>query len=341
MARIIQNKELPVNWIEKVEQFNTKHLNDVNKIIANRLINYIVVEKEKALQNSLVQSFVKHIFFGTNFLNGYENLPPKLVEDAIKELGGNKGYKFSSKLHSIFIEFITYKSLVDQGYVISCFKRSKGSCDLQMMKNKEDYHFEVKFKENKDIQLSRFFDFIDGQSMLSENGYLRGKTFNVSLLVENITDKNIDDIFSELRTFIATKKSSFKGKLLKVYQADKFINSNRSIENVTKIINDACIVTYDTEDLIYLICKIFVCNNGHLTKLIGKHDKLKSSNPSIRFHGVIAWTLPFNLEAKDENIEAAFRKVYEREEIEFPLHIFTGGIAKESSCFCISGSQLK
>lgn len=341
MSRIIQNKELPADWLVQVERFDVERLDGNRTIIANKLIEYIKAEKESALQSIAVQSLIKNMFFNADFLHAYDCLPKKLVEEGMNELGNSKDYHLTAKLHSTFVEFLTYQYLVKQGYVVTDFERSEGSCDLQMKKDNTIHHFEVKFKENKDIQISRLFDFIDGFSMLPNNSHLRGKHFNICLLVENITDKNIDDMFSELRAFIASKKSCFKGKLLEVYQADKLINSNRSIENVTRRINDACIVAYDTEDLIYLICKIFVCNNGHLTKLIGKHDKLKSSNPSIRFHGVIAWTLPFNLEAKDEDIKAAFRKVYEREEIEFPLHISTGGIAKEQSYFCISGSQFK
>ena len=341
MSRIIQKKELPADWLIQVERFDVERLDGNSKIIANKLIEYIKAEKESALQNIAVQSLIKNIFFNADFLHAYDCLPKELVEGGMNELGNSKNYHLTAKLHSTFVEFLTYQHLVKQGYVVTEFKRSEGSCDLQMKKNDTIHHFEVKFKENKDIQTSRLFDFIDGFSMLPNNGYLRGKHFDISLLVENITYKNIDDMLGELKQFITSQKNTFKGNLLEVYQVPKGTNVNRTVEDVARRVSDAYITNYGTEDLICLIYKVFVCSNGHLTKLIKKYNRKNADNSTINFHGVIAWTVPFHLNAKSEDIKAAFQKVYESERVAFPLHVTTSGIAKEQSYFCISGSQFK
>lgn len=69
MSRIIQNKILPDDWLFQVFTYNTSKLSINSKIIADKLIENIKLEKDKSLQNSLNQSFIKHVIFKTQFLD--------------------------------------------------------------------------------------------------------------------------------------------------------------------------------------------------------------------------------------------------------------------------------
>ena len=64
---------------------------------------------------------------------------------------------------------------------INTFKRINGSCDLEMIKGCKNFNFEVKFKENDNIQISRLYDYLDGFSLLPINSFLRENHFEINL----------------------------------------------------------------------------------------------------------------------------------------------------------------
>lgn len=141
--RRIQNKILPNNWVKQVEKFDIDNsdLNDKYKIIADSLIKNIIVEKEKSLVDSLSKYLVFHILNGDEFLTSkYDLLPISLIKDCFDEINGEKGLNLSRKLHSIFIEFLTYLDLYDKGYEIVEFEREQGSCDLKLQKDGHIYN---------------------------------------------------------------------------------------------------------------------------------------------------------------------------------------------------------
>lgn len=133
------------------------------------------------------------------------------------EFNNLKGYHLSRKLHSLFVEFLIYKKLYKLDFKISTFKRIDGSCDLEMTKNCKNYNFEVKFKENDNIQISRLYDYLDGLSLLNINSFLRGKHFEINLLVETITDGNIKDILIEIDNFIQLQNNVYKGSFIQIF----------------------------------------------------------------------------------------------------------------------------
>ena len=135
--------------------------------------------------------FIKHVIFKSSFLNSYDELPENLIIEGMNEFNNLKGYHFSRKLHSLFVEFLIYKKLYKLGFRINTFKRINGSCDLEMIKGCKNFNFEVKFKENDNIQISRLYDYLDGFSLLPINSFLRENHFEINLLVETITDSNI------------------------------------------------------------------------------------------------------------------------------------------------------
>ena len=155
--RMIQSKVLPENWLKLVEKFDIEKssLSDNNKIIATYLMPIILEEKEKSLNNSLLRILIKFIIFDIDFLVHYDNLPEKLVKDAFVEIKNERGINLDRKLHSLFVEFITYQDLYKQGYQIVDSTREEGSCDLIMSKGNKTHNIEVKYKESPDVGKSR------------------------------------------------------------------------------------------------------------------------------------------------------------------------------------------
>ena len=174
--RKIQEDILPEDWLLKVERFDieSSSLSANEKILFHKLIPKILSEKEASLTNYFLLPFIKFIVFDKKFdISYYDDIPNDLFNVVLGELGGEKGWALIRKLNSLFVELLTYKYLVDEGYQIESFERRQGSCDLVMKKGAETCNFEVKFKENHDITKSRFYDYIDGMSFITGNQFLR------------------------------------------------------------------------------------------------------------------------------------------------------------------------
>ena len=71
--------------------------------------------------------FIKHVIFKSSFLNSYDELPENLIIEGMNEFNNLKGYHFSRKLHSLFVEFLIYKKLYKLGFRINTFKRIKST----------------------------------------------------------------------------------------------------------------------------------------------------------------------------------------------------------------------
>lgn len=332
MSRIIQNKILPDDWLFQVFTYNTSKLSINSKIIADKLIENIKLEKDKSLQNSLNQSFIKHVIFKTQFLDSYDDLPEKLIIEGMNELNNFKGYNFSRKLHSLFIEFLIYKKLYKLDFKISTFKRTNGSCDLEMTKGCKNYNFEVKFKENDNIQISRLYDYLDGFSLLPMNSFLSRKHFEINLVVENMTDSNIKNILIEIDDFIQLKYDSYKGSFIEIFPAGKYNLITKDIEQRRLNLGKINIKELNCDELYLLINNLFLGEKKHLTKLIEKSKRPQNIN---NFNGCLVWTIPFHSTVSEETIKKVFKKIYKENNISFNLHIFTSGIGKEEMYFMI------
>lgn len=337
MSRIIQAKVLPTNWLSQVINFNTSSLSRNNKIIADKLIENIKLEKDKSLQNSLNQLLIKCVIFKSPFLNSYNELPEQLISEGMSELGNNKGYLYSRKLHSLFVEFIVYKKLYELGFKINTFERTNGSCDLEMTKGYKKYNFEIKFKENDNIQISRLYDYLDGFSLLPINSCLRGKHFEINLLVETITDNNIKDILKEIDNFIQLQNNLYKGSFIQIFPAGKYHLITNDISNKNLHLEKAIIKELYFGELYSLINNLFIGNKKHLTKLI---DKSKKPGNESNFNGCLVWTIPFHSTVSEESIKKVFRKIYKENNLSFNLHIFTSGIGKDEMYFVIKANIL-
>lgn len=314
--RKIQSKTLPNDWLQRVECFDIdkSSLSESQKTISKYIQNYISTEKENSLSDSLSVIFIKYVIFNNNFLLNYNDLPINLIENAMNELKGMNGLEFSKKLHSIFIEFMTYQKFYEFGYVIDTFNRHNGSCDLVMNKNSETFNIEVKFKENDDISISRLFDIIDGFSLLSQNGFVRDLFLEINLKVENI-NKYKTEIISEIGDFFQLQNDVYDGNYLQIFNSKKRNQLNRDI-NSNSLYISKFIISDGLEDLIHtklMIKKLFIGNDRHITNLINKSPKHQN------FIGCLSWAIPFHNSVDFKIIELAFRELLD---LDFDLHIF-------------------
>ncbi len=253
-------------------------------------------------------------------------MPVQLIENGFNEINNEKGIHLDRKLHSLFVEFITYQDLYRQGYKITEFTREEGSCDLVMNKDNKIFNFEVKFKESEDIGISRLYDYIDGYSLLEENEFLRGKTFEINLKVDNLNYSNLRAILDDIDIFISKKEDIYDGQNLRIFDSKKRNELNRDINQVAQCLSNFHIQTIDDVDS--LINKILIENNGHLTKLINKSKKY---NIEDNFTGCLVWSIPFHMDIDNDKIEQAFEKI----NLDFDLFVYTGGIEKEESNFFV------
>lgn len=313
--RKIQSKILPNDWLKKVEDFNIEKssLSDSQKTISKYIQNYISTEKENSLSDSLSVIFIKHVIFNNDFLLNYNDLPINLIENAMDELKGMIGLEFSKKLHSIFIEFMTYQKFYEYGFVIDKFNRNNGSCDLVMTKNNKTFNIEVKFKENDDISISRLFDIIDGYSLLSINGFVRGLFLEINLKVDNI-NKFKNEIISEIGDFFQSQNDVFDGDYLQIFNSKKRNQLNRDI-NSNSLYISKFVISDKLEDLIHtklMIRKLFIGKDRHITNLINKSPKHQN------FIGCLSWAIPFHNSIDFKIVELAFRELLD---LDFDLHI--------------------
>lgn len=331
--RRIQNKILPNNWVKQVEKFDIDNsdLNDKYKIIADSLIKNIIVEKEKSLVDSLSKYLVFHILNGDEFLTSkYDLLPISLIKDCFDEINGEKGLNLSRKLHSIFIEFLTYLDLYDKGYEIVEFEREQGSCDLKLQKDGHIYNFEVKFKESKDIGISRLYEYLEGYSLLNKNSFLRDKLLNIILKVDYITDSNISNILNELDKFIEKKTDTFDGNFIYISNPLEKSSRSKDINQVYMEIESTRIKKETNVD--DLINQLFMGKGRHIDKLIKKSKK-----PQYRdnFTGYLVWSIPFHTEIDNSDIENAFNNL----NLDFDLYVSVSGINHEKFNFIVEKKE--
>ncbi len=332
--RAIQSKILPNNWLKSIGKFQIDNatLSDNNKVIAKYIIPIILKEKEKSLTIPLLRYLIEHIILKSSFLKHYDDLPQKLIQDAFDEIKNEKGINLHRKLHSLFIELLTYQDLYKKGYKAINSTREEGSSDLIMTKNEKVYNFEVKFKESADIGMSRLYDYVDGYSLLEENRFLRSKVFKIKLKVDSLSYKNLKFILNELDTFLTRKEDIYDGKYLQIFNSKKRFKLNGTVSQSSNYINNFIIQKTDNAD--QLVQEIFIRKNGHLSKLIGKSKKF---NIEDNFTGCIIWSVPFHLDISDDTIKNAFKKL----NLEFDLFVYIGGVLRDEFNFFIPKTIFK
>ncbi len=324
----MQSEVLPTNWLKIVEEFdeNQSNLSKNNKIILTYLIAIILEEQEKSLTVPLLKYLIEHIVLRVEFVFTYDNLPQKLIKDTFNEIKKERGIYLERKLHSINAEIHTYQSLYSKCYTIVDSTRTKDSCDLIMEKHNRIYNFEVKFKESKDIGISRLYNYIDGYSLLQKNEFLRSRTFEINLKIDSLNYSNLQGILGEIDIFIANQEDIYDGENLQIFDSKKRSQLNRDINQVAQYLDNFHIQIID--DVESLINKIFIENNGHLTKLIKKSKKYKLDD---NFIGCLVWSIPFHMNIDNDKIKKAFEKI----NLDFDLFVYTGGIEKDEFNFFV------
>lgn len=332
-GRLIQKKVLPIDWIKQIENFDIELSNysSSQKNIAKYLKEYIHKEKDKSLANQLPRIFIENVIYGKSFLNSYDDLPESLIKNGMDELKGEKGINYERKLHSLFNEFITYQNLCNDGFSINKFNREEGSCDLTMNKDGQIFHFEIKFKENKDILVSRLFEIIDGYSMLSINGFLRGNFFKINLKVV-FNYENQKKIVNEVEEFIEKKNDIFYGEYIQIFNLKKIKSLRKITHSITNNINHF-VITKEFKSLKYtkrILNELFIGKGRHLSVLMNKSNKFEN------FKGVLSWSIPFHNDIDYEIIEKAFRENYS---FNFDLYIYISQFAGDNYSFIIKKNK--
>ena len=223
----------------------------------------------------------------------YDNVPTILIKECLEETNGERGLNLTRKLHSIFVEFMVYQRLITDGFQMVDFNRTQGSCDLIMAKNSKTYNFEVKFKESIDISRSRLFDYIDGMSFLEENSFLRGNNFEIYLKTEKPNYQEQKKILNEINKFIEGKNDIYEGDHIAIFPPNKRREAiSRDILKVSKYLNSLHVSNELTETKYIgeLVKKIFIDNNGHITKMINKSKRIDN------FKGFLVWSIPCHKE---------------------------------------------
>lgn len=327
--RKIQSQSLPNDWLQKVEDFNINKssLSNSQKTISSYIKKYILREKNISLTDPLSLLLIKYIVLNQEFTPHYDNLPIKLIINAMDELGTKKGLEFSKKLHSIFIEFMTYQQLNKHGYKITNFIREKGSCDLSMEKNGVVSNFEVKFKENDDISLSRLYDILDGYSLLQENRFIRNKFIEINLKVQNINTYK-KQILNEINQFLKIKIDLFDGKYIQIFDSKNRTKLNRDIYSSVSYINQF-VITNGLQSILstkLLIKKLFIGNDRHITNMINKSKRIDN------FVGCLHWSIPFHNSVDFKIVELSFRELLN---LDFDLYIYMTHITEGEYNFII------
>lgn len=328
ISREIQSNALPTNWLDIVENFSVENsnLSKNNKIVATFLIPIILEEKKKSLTLPLLKYLIECIALKTEFVSTYDNLPQKLLKDALGEIKNERGLYLERRLHSLYAEFQAYQDLCEKGYIFIDSTRVDGSCDLVMSKDNITYNFEVKYKESPDVGKSRLYDYIDGYSLLEDNEFLRGITFEINLKVDSLNYSNLQSVLEEIDIFISMKEDIYDGQNLQIFNSTKRNKLNRDINQAVQYLNNFHKQTID--DVNTLINKILIENNGHLTKLINKSKKY---NLEDNFTGCLVWSIPFHMEIDNDKIKQAFEKF----NLDFDLFVYTGGFGKDEFNFFI------
>jgi hypothetical protein len=334
--RKIQTRVLPHDWLQQVIDFDvgSSTLSRNTKVIARRLIDFIKEEEDDSLLNPLALALVLYISFEKEFFTGfYDSVPVELINEGMNETKGEKGFNFTRRLHSVFVEFLIYKRLNSNGYKLIKIARTRGSCDLEMEKNNSNYNFEIKFKESEDIFKSRLFDIIDGMSLLDEYSFLRGETYEIKMKSKNIDHNTQKEILIDIKEFLVNKKDIYAGKHINIFNAKKRRKATRDIIKVSNYLSSLHISQELTEEsaISELIQKMLIDNNGHITKLI------KKSKSVDNFNGCLVWDVPFHNDIDCENIQSAFKKL----ELDFNLYIFIGGIAKVDCDFLLENNSIR
>lgn len=334
--RRVQKKILPPDWLSQITSFDieTTSLKENEKFLFEKLVPYILNEKEKSLTNYFLRPVIEHIVFGKKFsIYHYDDVPKDLFREVFTELGNEKGLQLTRKLHSLFVELLAYKYLVENGFQIETFERFEGSCDLVMRKGNEVFNFEVKFKENPDITISRLLDYIEGFSLLAENEFLRNKVYKIQLKTDNVNDQNIKKIYRDVDEFLSKKLDIYDGECVKIFSSEKSDEANRDFESRVRTLNQLRITEEltDDESIETLIKEIFCGESGHITKMINKSSGVDN------FKGCLSWTVPFHMNADVEKIERAFAKL----NLDFDLYVLLSGNGIKQHNFFVPKKGIK
>lgn len=329
---------LPVDWLERVNalDFDGIRLNEFEFEMANIIKAYIERDEENSVANRVVQVFLQYAFNGRkSFLSGYENIPIGLARNVLSEIGGERGQAFNNKLHACAIELLAYRKLNDvYDYRIVDHTRRDGDCDLIVEnRNKDRLEIEVKYKQGPEAPSETLRHFMFGMSFLPENVWMHGKKYSMTLKAEGINDKVMQKVLEDAKSFFDDPdRSEYETDLIRV-------NREKDMPAGTLYIStsDGASLIYcpSEEDVFTRIDGVLIDGEGgskQIDKLFFKYNR----DPSDRYNGFLAWTMPWFWEDEEPyemeaNIKAAFKRVIAEKycELPFDLYVWANGFGTD------------
>ena len=141
---------LTTNWLQVIQDFkNNLDLTKVENMPLDKTIDFILKEKDKALEDRFAQITVNYIFENTEHPFYYmETLPLDIVKSIFDELKPNEiGIYFYIKMNSCIAEALAFNRLIENGFAFQGKVPHQQVEDDFYLANEEGNHaFEVKYK---------------------------------------------------------------------------------------------------------------------------------------------------------------------------------------------------
>lgn len=300
MIKIQNSFELNSENFKLVENFKNKKIEIINtqNLLFLILQNYMNKNKiEDVLKLEIFQNIIRNLAKKCNFYENYNKIPLEFAKEAFEELKNQKDFEFDKKFRSILVEFKAFNFFQNHNFsYLPRKKRENGDADLLMQKENKIYNIEVKVKENDDIFMHRLQMSLNGLSFLPKYAFLRGLKIDIILKC-----KNLNEILSQIFEFAESKKEYFNGKFIEISKKSNAYIINDELENLDYAKNK--------------IEKLF-CGNGRILDILSQKSK-KFEN----FIGYLYWTLPFDIEPNEQNLQSAFKQIAKKLKLDFDLYI--------------------
>lgn len=279
------NYTLSNNWIEKVKNFDVdiSDLAPNNKIFVKKLKEYILKFKEESLLSKDVQNLLYKINNDDEFyICFFEELDSTFVEKIFNEIKSQKNHHFSLKIKSLNNEIATCIRYKKNGYLLKEISYKNNSPDITLVKDKETYEIQVKYKESIDDFLDAIEDYIQGMAMLQEYSHLQNKNYYLNINQERLNGKEREESFADVVNFVKNRDICLEGKYITIRNKLKDLSQLEQSQINNSLCNEKL-----AKDLIEKV----------LRPLIERLDK-QYQNRDINsiFIGCVIWRIPFHSE---------------------------------------------
>ena len=353
---------LTTNWLQVIQDFkNNLDLTKVENMPLDKTIDFILKEKDKALEDRFAQITVNYIFENTEHPFYYmETLPLDIVKSIFDELKPNEiGIYFYIKMNSCIAEVLAFNRLIENGFTFNGKVPHEEFEDDFYLTNEEGSHaFEVKRKldkyylhqvvENKIRAKMYFNDYkkyinlnfvhVTQENIDKVDNFISSILNNASVLNIHFNNKNCFEISSVHKEYCKSFNNDVKintiyNSLTQKYSIDYKSNTFHIKLDVKENLNTQFLISMTTKKEVIFSYKnvkdefkIYLKNK--LKKI--KEQKNKSSKFITRgndkFGGFIYLPIPWSWKWNEQNIKRSFLKliralIYDLD-IDFPIYIY-------------------